>query len=71
LPEAPACNIYIRSEIRTQFFPIAEALEMHRSQQRPEIYNNPHALMMLRLELNMTTEKAVSFGLIIFLFSFI
>lgn len=60
LPELPTCNVFIRSEFRTQFYSIAEALEIHRLQQRPEIYNNPSAPVRLRLELNMSTEKAVS-----------
>ena len=59
LPERPVCDVYFRSEVQTQFYSIADALAFHRLQQRPEIYNNPNAPIKLRIELNMTTEKAV------------
>ncbi|KAI6181313.1 Infertile crescent [Aphelenchoides besseyi] len=58
LPEAPACNVYIGAKVRTQFYSISEALAIHRGLQRPEIYNNPKGTVKLRIELNMTTEKA-------------
>ncbi|KAI6221284.1 39S ribosomal protein L1, mitochondrial [Aphelenchoides fujianensis] len=58
LPEAPPCNVYIGSQVRTQFHSIREALAIHRALQRPEVYNNPNATVKLRIELNMTTEKA-------------
>lgn len=59
LPDAPATDVYIRSWVKTQFHPISKALEMHRQLQRPEMFNNPNAPIKLRMELNMSTEKAV------------
>lgn len=59
LPDAPATDVYIRSWVKTQFYPISKALELHRQLQRPEMYNNPNAPVKLRIELNMSTEKAV------------
>lgn len=58
LPESPATNVYIKSAVKTQFHPVSYALALHREMQRPSIYNNPRAPVRLRLELNMTTEKA-------------
>lgn len=58
LEEKPAGNVFILSEFRTQFYSISDALASHRLQQRPEIYNNPNAPVKLRIELNMTTNKA-------------
>ncbi|GMR49770.1 hypothetical protein PMAYCL1PPCAC_19965, partial [Pristionchus mayeri] len=57
LPEQPLTNIFIRSNVKTQFYSVAEALAMHKELQHPSIYNNPKAPLRLRLELNMNTEK--------------
>lgn len=46
-----------RTHFKTQYYTVAEALEMHRDLQSPAIYNNPNAPIRLRLELNMTTER--------------
>lgn len=58
LPERPATNVFVKSAFRTQFYPVSYALSLHREMQNPAIYNNPNAPVRLRLELNMTTEKA-------------
>ncbi|KAF8373937.1 mrpl-1 [Pristionchus pacificus] len=57
LPEQPLTNVFIRSHVKTQFYSVAKAIDMHRELQHPSIYNNPKAPLRLRLELNMTTEK--------------
>uniref|UniRef100_A0A1I7YUV4 39S ribosomal protein L1, mitochondrial n=1 Tax=Steinernema glaseri TaxID=37863 RepID=A0A1I7YUV4_9BILA len=57
LPEKPTCNVYLKDMVKTQFYPISKALEIHRLMQQPSIYNNPNAPVRLRLELNMTTER--------------
>uniref|UniRef100_A0AC34QH75 Sphingolipid 4-desaturase n=1 Tax=Panagrolaimus sp. JU765 TaxID=591449 RepID=A0AC34QH75_9BILA len=58
LLDSPACNVFIRSMVKNQFFPISKALQMHRELQQPSMYNNPNAPVKMRLELNMDTEKA-------------
>ncbi|CAD5219013.1 unnamed protein product [Bursaphelenchus okinawaensis] len=58
LPEKPMATVYIKSDVKEQFYSISEALALHRLQQRPEIYDNLNAQLKLRLELNMTTERA-------------
>lgn len=55
----PPASVYITSQVKHQFYSLSEALAIHRLQQRPEIYDNPHAQLKLRIELNMTTDKAV------------
>uniref|UniRef100_A0AC35UCT4 39S ribosomal protein L1, mitochondrial n=1 Tax=Rhabditophanes sp. KR3021 TaxID=114890 RepID=A0AC35UCT4_9BILA len=57
LPEFPLTNIFIREQVRTQFYSIADALQIHRTMQQPSCYNSVNAPIKLRLELNMTTEK--------------
>lgn len=57
LPDKPTTNVFIRSAVKTQFYPIHEALAMHREMQQPSIYNNPNAPVRLRMELNMSTER--------------
>ncbi|TMS38190.1 hypothetical protein L596_004966 [Steinernema carpocapsae] len=57
LPDAPECNVYVRSSVKTQYQPISKALGIHRIMQQPSIYNNPNAPIRLRFELNMTTER--------------
>uniref|UniRef100_A0A1I7W680 DDE_Tnp_1_7 domain-containing protein n=1 Tax=Heterorhabditis bacteriophora TaxID=37862 RepID=A0A1I7W680_HETBA len=51
--------IIYRSKVKTQFYSISEALAMHRELQHPAIYDNLNALVRLRLELNMNTERQV------------
>ncbi|KAI6176133.1 hypothetical protein M3Y97_00765400 [Aphelenchoides bicaudatus] len=46
LPERPSCDVFIRSELFIDRNNV------------PEIYNNPNAPVKLRIELNMTTDKA-------------
>ncbi|VDM36938.1 unnamed protein product [Toxocara canis] len=46
LPDEPTTNVFIRKAVKTQ--------EM----QQPSIYNNPNAPVRLRIELNMSTERA-------------
>ncbi|CAD5226680.1 unnamed protein product [Bursaphelenchus xylophilus] len=58
LPQRPVANVYIKTDVKQQFYSISEALMLHRMQQRPEIYNNLNAPVKLRIELDMTTEKA-------------
>jgi hypothetical protein len=58
LPDKPFCNLYFRDEVKTQFYTVAEVLEKHRLIQQPAIYGNVNAPLLLRIELNMTTEKA-------------
>ncbi|KAF1757543.1 hypothetical protein GCK72_013999 [Caenorhabditis remanei] len=57
LPEKPTLDVFIKSHFKTQYYTVAEALDMHRELQSPSIYNNPNAPIRLRLELNMTTER--------------
>uniref|UniRef100_A0A0N4ZH13 39S ribosomal protein L1, mitochondrial n=1 Tax=Parastrongyloides trichosuri TaxID=131310 RepID=A0A0N4ZH13_PARTI len=58
LPDFPTTNVFIRDQVKTQFYTISEALNFHRKMQQPTIFNNPDAPIKLRIELNMTTEKA-------------
>lgn len=61
LPDKIPYEVFVRSEYKTQFYTIQQALEMHRLLQNPKMYNRPNALLKIRFELNMTTEKAVIF----------
>uniref|UniRef100_A0A7E4V339 39S ribosomal protein L1, mitochondrial n=1 Tax=Panagrellus redivivus TaxID=6233 RepID=A0A7E4V339_PANRE len=58
LPDAPLCNVFIREDVKTQFYSITDALKMHRELQQPSMYNNPRAPLKVRFELNMDTERA-------------
>ena len=61
LEEKPAFNIYFVKNVKTRYYPFSEAIEMHRRLQSPAIYGNPSALLKLRMELNMSTEKSTKF----------
>jgi len=58
LPDRPTTNVFLRNKIKTQFYSIIDALNLHRQLQQPAIHNNPDAPIRLRLELNMTTERS-------------
>ncbi|KAF7639960.1 hypothetical protein Mgra_00000402 [Meloidogyne graminicola] len=58
LPEASQFNIILKNEVKTIFHTVSEALELHRNLQSPSIYGNVDAPIKLRMELNMSTEKA-------------
>uniref|UniRef100_A0A915PA27 39S ribosomal protein L1, mitochondrial n=1 Tax=Meloidogyne floridensis TaxID=298350 RepID=A0A915PA27_9BILA len=58
LPEVSQFNIFFKNEVKTIFHTISEALEFHRNLQLPSIYGKVDAPIKLRMELNMTTEKA-------------
>ncbi|KAL7078811.1 hypothetical protein ACQ4LE_002027 [Meloidogyne hapla] len=58
LPEVSQFNIFLKNEVKTIFHSIPEALEFHRNLQLPSIYGKVDAPIKLRMELNMTTEKA-------------
>ncbi|CEF65480.1 39S ribosomal protein L1, mitochondrial [Strongyloides ratti] len=57
LPDHPTTNVFFNHQVKTQFYPITEALKMHRELQQPAIFNNPKGFIKLRIELNMTTKK--------------
>uniref|UniRef100_A0AC34GPE4 39S ribosomal protein L1, mitochondrial n=1 Tax=Panagrolaimus sp. ES5 TaxID=591445 RepID=A0AC34GPE4_9BILA len=58
LDETPPCSVFLRKSVKTQYYSISKALEMHRELQQPAMFNNPNAPVKLRMELNMETEKA-------------
>uniref|UniRef100_A0A914QA80 39S ribosomal protein L1, mitochondrial n=1 Tax=Panagrolaimus davidi TaxID=227884 RepID=A0A914QA80_9BILA len=58
LEDEPACSVFLRKSVKTQYYSISKALEMHRELQQPAMFNNPNAPVKLRMELNMETEKA-------------
>ena len=51
-------DVFVRSQHKTQFYSIQEALAMHRLLQSEALYNRPDAKLKLRIELNMTTDKS-------------
>lgn len=46
---------------RPPIFTFKQALDLHRLLMSPQMYNNPKAMVRLRLELNMNLEKKVFF----------
>ncbi|KRZ67463.1 39S ribosomal protein L1, mitochondrial [Trichinella papuae] len=50
----------VESYMPKRYF-IKDALALHRELQSPSMYNNPSALLRLRLDLNMTLEKKTKF----------
>ncbi|KAL1226808.1 hypothetical protein TSPI_05752 [Trichinella spiralis] len=50
----------LQSYMPKRYF-IKDALALHRELQSPSMYNNPSALLRLRLDLNMTLEKKTKF----------
>ncbi|KAI1718016.1 ribosomal protein l1p/L10e family domain-containing protein [Ditylenchus destructor] len=53
----PEHDVYFRNMYRTQFHSIEQALQIYREMTQPGVLNNPKALIKMRFELNMTTEK--------------
>ncbi|KAI1731524.1 ribosomal protein l1p/L10e family domain-containing protein [Ditylenchus destructor] len=53
----PEHDVYFRNMYRTQFYSIEQALQIYREMAQPTVLNNPKAMIKMRFELNMTTEK--------------
>ncbi|KAL3097937.1 hypothetical protein niasHS_000672 [Heterodera schachtii] len=57
----PIFGIYTAQQMHTQFLPLATALSYIRQYHSPSVYGKSDELLQLRIELNMTTEKATKF----------